>query len=626
MCDKSFVLWCCALLVFSASSTKPLRNFTIDNKQDNNLIVRNKLSVNLTESDKHAVFNRYNLHKNYIMDYENAENISHINSRNNGHKDNDSIQNKLSVHYAKYLDRRNQIRIRELRADFTKIDNENYSSIENDNENYFRNENDNENYSSNENDNENYIIPYETSNNVTCIFHYCVFDDDTKTSYNCSNETTEYVFTSSNIYSFWNETLQPVYEKESKVSDVIFQGTCPKNTEIIPVEFYNNFEYNEDILFKNDILYVPYVDSLSNDTYYCWTIVHHDYYDDVDMDTCLKTLKGILSKILDQTISLTDTMNILILSDIIVTLTCTLIIFLVYYILPELNSIHSFMLRRYSSMVIISNICELLSLLIYKKYFICIASGFINYFTSLTSQFWLSLMSFDIWWTFRNILSLEKHLKKRKKLLYSIIAWGGPFILTIICIIMEFVPSVPESFRPGFNVDTCWFSFGAAELLFVYGPSTICTISNICLSIHTALKIARYEKDTARRLRDSESRCYNENKKWFNLYLKVFIMSFVLIAIQWIILTTLLFRLLKDFKSATLYIIIIGMILNIIRNIGVFIIFVCKKTIMQLLLKHFCQNRRYGIKIFKRSNFYNLEYHRVKYNYPVERYQLRQIS
>ncbi|XP_072758916.1 probable G-protein coupled receptor Mth-like 1 isoform X2 [Anoplolepis gracilipes] len=234
-------------------------------------------------------------------------------------------------------------------------------------------------------------------------------------------------------------------------------------------------------------------------------------------------------------------------------------------------------------------------------------------------------MSFDMWWTFRNILSLEKHVKERKKFLYSIIAWGGPFILIIICIIMKFVVSVPEIFRPELDVDTCLF-LGKADLLYDYVFSTICTIISIWLSIHTALKIARYEKDTARLLRDSESRCYNENKKWFNLYLKLFIMLFVIIAIEWIIVTMLQFWLFTDL--ATNYILISFMILRIIRNIGFFILFVCRKTIMQLLLKHFCRNRRYVSKFSTRNSSYDLEHvdHYVKQNYPVDKYEIRQES
>ncbi|EFN66112.1 hypothetical protein EAG_02573 [Camponotus floridanus] len=81
---------------------------------------------------------------------------------------------------------------------------------------------------------------------------------------------------------------------------------------------------------------------------------------------------------------------------------------------------------------------------------------------------------------------------------------------------MDFVPNVPKNLiRPEFCVDSCWFYEDAASQLFFYGPKSVCVISSICLSIYTALKIVRYEKNTVRHLRDSQSRFYNDNKRWF---------------------------------------------------------------------------------------------------------------
>lgn len=55
--------------------------------------------------------------------------------------------------------------------------------------------------------------------------------------------------------------------------------------------------------------------------------------------------------------------------------------------------------------------------------------------------------------------SLQKDVKQReekKKLIYSAYGWGNPFILAIICGIMDFVPGVAENFRPKFDKE-CWF-------------------------------------------------------------------------------------------------------------------------------------------------------------------------
>ncbi|XP_025266494.1 uncharacterized protein LOC112638631 [Camponotus floridanus] len=157
---------------------------------------------------------------------------------------------------------------------------------------------------------------------------------------------------------------------------------------------------------------------------------------------------------------------------------------------------------------------------------------------------------------------------------------------------MDFVPNVPENLiRPEICVNDSWFDENTGFQLYFYGPRSICIISSICLTIYTALKIMRYEKDTTRHLRDSESRFYNDNKRWFSLYLRLFIMLFIIIAINWIITSVYEFWL-SDYITM-LYVLRSIIVLNTMEVIGTFIIFVCKKTIIRLLLKRFCQNCKF---------------------------------
>ncbi|XP_072757734.1 G-protein coupled receptor Mth-like [Anoplolepis gracilipes] len=608
MYNKIFKILCCTFLFF-ASSTEPLRNFTIDNKPDNNS--RNELHGNSTEkNDNGTISNRYSLRKNFTMDYENDQDVFRINFRSNGRKDDDLIQNESPVHYVRY-EKRNQVP-REFQMNFTKVDNKNHSI--------------------NENNNEDYIVLYETYDNITCIRLCCPLGDRYISFNNCITEGPEYVF--SDVYNFWNETnMQTEYKKVDEMFQLIIQDPCPNDNEIEHISLNDDsLMYFKYVFFDNGTLYLPYFDQFVESTSYCLAFSNHAQ---VDAIICSKTLKQAVEKKVNYFITVItpviDGMYIFSLFCSIMSMLCALIIFLVYCILPELHNIHSFMLCRYSSMLFVLYIYDLMQRLINLEnlaYAICIASGLVRYFSSLASYIWLSVMSFDMWWTFRNFRSLTKKAQQqdKKKFLYSIIAWGIPFIFIIICIIMEIVPSVPKSFRPRFDVDTCWFGHGVPEHLYSYGPKTICTTISISLSIHTALKIISYEKDTAHCLRGSESRCYNENKKWAKLYLKLFIMLFVIMAIEWIIMTTWNFWLIKEATLATIYVTYSLYVFRTITNIGTFMLFVCKKTIMQLLLKHFCQNRRYSLKIFTRRGCYSLEHvhHHIKHNYPMEKYNLWQ--
>jgi len=52
-------------------------------------------------------------------------------------------------------------------------------------------------------------------------------------------------------------------------------------------------------------------------------------------------------------------------------------------------------------------------------------------------------------------------------------------------------------------------------VILFHGVAITSFISSICLCICTAQKIAYYEKDIAHHLKDSENRCYNNNKQWY---------------------------------------------------------------------------------------------------------------
>ncbi|XP_072758166.1 G-protein coupled receptor Mth2-like [Anoplolepis gracilipes] len=602
MYDKSFEFLCCALLFF-ASSTEPLRNFIIDSNS------RNELHGNSTEkNDNGTISNRYSLRKNFTMDYENAQDVFRINSSGNDRKDDDLFHYEPLVRYVKYHEKRNQMR-RELRMNFTKIDNKKYSI--------------------NENDNQNYVVPHKKCDNVTCIRLCCLLSDRYEYFRNCNAEGPEHVF--SDVYNSWIETnMKTEHKKIDEMFQLIVQDPCSNDTEIVRISLNDDsFGLNKYIFFENGTLFLPYFDQFFESTSYCLAFSNQDQ---VDAVICSKTLKQAVKKEKDYFIAvIKPVIGRMYIFSWICTIVSTLfmfIIFLMYNILPELHNIHSFMLRRYSSMMLIYYISKMLVVLIGEKnlaYSISIASGLFTYFSDLSCFFWLSAMSFDMWWTFRDFRLSTKKVEQqaRKKFLYSIIAWGIPCILTTICIIMIFVPGVPKNIiRPKFYVTTCWFPIGAAYLLYDYGPKVICTVISVFLSIQTALKIARYEKDTARCLNNSESRCYNENKKWANLYLKLFIMLFVIIAMEWIIITTLVFGLFKDISLTKTYVAFGMCILEIMKDIGIFTIFVCKKTIMQLLLKHFCKNHQHAFKIFTCSSYTLKDInHGVKHNNSMEKYQ-----
>lgn len=60
---------------------------------------------------------------------------------------------------------------------------------------------------------------------------------------------------------------------------------------------------------------------------------------------------------------------------------------------------------------------------------------------------------------FRSLQGNMKQQERKKSIIYSIYAWGSASIFTIICIIMDVVPSVSKDLiRPELGVSKCWLS------------------------------------------------------------------------------------------------------------------------------------------------------------------------
>ncbi|XP_044585426.1 G-protein coupled receptor Mth2-like isoform X2 [Cotesia glomerata] len=273
----------------------------------------------------------------------------------------------------------------------------------------------------------------------------------------------------------------------------------------------------------------------------------------------------------------------------------------VYMIIPQLRNLHGWVLINYITCLFIAYL--VLSITILCSYYIgdnlCTAVAFVIHFSFLASFFWLNVMCFDIWWTFgknpglytnpyggfRALQGSQKKQERKKFACYSIYAWGCAGLLTGICLIMDFHPNISSSvIRPQFGKESCWFATDAARAIYFYGPMGVTVVCNIILFIATAMKIVHHKKETAHLNRD-DNRRHNDNKQWFNLYLKLFIVMGVnwsMEIISWI------------FGNKPDYIWYVTDVANTLQGLVIFIIFVWKRKIKILLLKRFgCKDSKF---------------------------------
>ncbi|XP_034175028.1 G-protein coupled receptor Mth2 isoform X1 [Osmia lignaria lignaria] len=268
---------------------------------------------------------------------------------------------------------------------------------------------------------------------------------------------------------------------------------------------------------------------------------------------------------------------------IIVSIPFFFVTFLVYAIIPELRNLYGKTLMCYVACLVVAyTFLVLVKFFYYFTIALCSAIAFVIHFSFLASFFWLNVMCFDIWWTFGGFRSLQGSVKQRERkkfLIYSVYAWGCAFLLTGVCIVMDFLPNIPDHFvKPEFGTQSCWFNTDKAKAIYFYGPMGVTVFCNICLFVSTALKIVQHKKDTAHHLKGIDSRRHDDNKQWFNLYLKLFIVmgiNWSMEIVSWLC------------NNSPAYIWYLTDLTNTLQGVIIFLIFVWKDKIRRLLLKRF---------------------------------------
>jgi len=116
----------------------------------------------------------------------------------------------------------------------------------------------------------------------------------------------------------------------------------------------------------------------------------------------------------------------------------------------------------------------------------CQVIGFLLHYFFLASFFWVNVMSFDIWRTFRHMrgyTSMVSRLlgKKKRFAVYSLYAWGSPLIISAIAVTMEYLPKeYTENFiTPGIGDHRCFFATEMSKFLYFHAPVSVLLAANI---------------------------------------------------------------------------------------------------------------------------------------------------
>uniref|UniRef100_A0A182T6L3 G-protein coupled receptors family 2 profile 2 domain-containing protein n=1 Tax=Anopheles maculatus TaxID=74869 RepID=A0A182T6L3_9DIPT len=212
----------------------------------------------------------------------------------------------------------------------------------------------------------------------------------------------------------------------------------------------------------------------------------------------------------------------------------------------------------------------------------CIASGYLVYTALMASFFWLNVMAFDIFWTFGG--SRGRSSERRKFLYYSLYAWGVPLLIVGFVTLVDNTELIHESKRPQIGKERCFVSEERLiGFLYMYLPLLLLVSANVLFFAVTAIRIYRMEQATASALSGESRRHtkYEKDRNRFSLYVRLFI----IMGVTWTV------EIITFLVGESSWLIYLVDICNCLTGISIFILFVWKPKVKQLLMKRFGMNR-----------------------------------
>ncbi|CAN7938310.1 unnamed protein product [Ixodes hexagonus] len=130
---------------------------------------------------------------------------------------------------------------------------------------------------------------------------------------------------------------------------------------------------------------------------------------------------------------------------------------------------------------------------------VCTASAMLVHYGFLSTFFWTSVLSFDIW---RSITAVKlSSTRKRTLALYAVAAWGAPIIIVAVAAMVNWLAPTSSMF-PLYGDSSCWFGTIWAQIAYFLAPIAVLLVLGIFLYLNTVF----YIRKTTGLARDMESK------------------------------------------------------------------------------------------------------------------------
>ncbi|XP_030751051.1 G-protein coupled receptor Mth2-like [Sitophilus oryzae] len=220
----------------------------------------------------------------------------------------------------------------------------------------------------------------------------------------------------------------------------------------------------------------------------------------------------------------------------------------------------------------------------------CKIKGYLLIFFNCSTHAWVNVISYDIWGTFgspkKTICVIQKKKNLRKFLNYCLYAWGIALVHMILLIILENTSFLPDSVQPRIGNLYCFIeNVNYGRVVFLLVPYMVLQIINIVLFVRTAIYCIRVQNEIQKMndtFRKNDSGRFILAKDRLTLLVKLA----VVMGIIWLV--ELLQNFFKNMISYSEFTKTLEIVLDTItccQGVFIFLIFICKKKILNLLKK-----------------------------------------
>ncbi|XP_062129409.1 G-protein coupled receptor Mth-like [Drosophila sulfurigaster albostrigata] len=267
----------------------------------------------------------------------------------------------------------------------------------------------------------------------------------------------------------------------------------------------------------------------------------------------------------------------------ILSIVCSVLTIAVYMGLPKLRNLHGICFICYLFMLIVAFL-----LLLFDKFYTlsvsenqCKSIGYVGYFAVMSTFHWLSVISFNLWKSFRGTNYNEDYTIAYRFTIYSIIVWTSAAVLTLIIFIIDSTLDPDDmdqlSLMPGVAIFSCWIkTHDWSAMLYYYGPMSIQIIFNTTMFAMTAIRIFKV-MDEMKNFQGRLARNQRvQSRKEYGLFSRLFIV----IGVPWT------FEILSYFAQSDGVLKTIFLLFDYIncgQGILIFILFVLKRSVLKQL-------------------------------------------